>query len=45
MAAIGFLGGGHSWSGQKAMLLDAGADHVALDYDDLTGVLRRDFGL
>lgn len=45
MTAIGFLGGGHSWSGQKALLLESGADHVAFDYGDLAGVLHREFGL
>ena len=45
MTAVGFLGGGHSWPDHKVLLCEAGADQVALDYDDLSGVLRRDFDL
>ncbi len=45
MTAVGFLGGGHSWPDHKVRLWEAGADQVALDYDDLSGVLRRDFDL
>jgi HAD superfamily hydrolase (TIGR01509 family) len=45
MTAVGFLGGGHSWPGHEALLHEAGADHIASDYDGVTGLLHRDFGL
>ena len=45
MPVIGFLGGGHSWPGHGALLRETGAAQIASDFQELSVILHRDYGI